>query len=75
MGRGEVTRYAGADSTSGSWDAEKMQGKWTRKPERLLQSGPLGAPGLSPGSATGGQVAARSTEENFNLLSLLEKFP
>lgn len=30
-------RYAGGNSTSGPWDAEKMQGKWTRairKPER-----------------------------------------
>ena len=74
MGHARVIHYAGGDSTSGPWDAEEMQGKWTRairKPERDFQSGPLAALGLFPGSAVGVQVDAWSTEEtkNFNLLS------
>lgn len=56
MGHGKISHYAGGDSTSGPWDAEEMQGKWTRairKPERGFQSGPLAVPGLFPGSAVG----------------------
>lgn len=80
MGHRKVIYYAGGDSTSGLWDVEKMQRKWTiavRKPEQETFRGVLREPPsfLLAQPQELRWMDAWPTEDSLHLSSLLEKFP